>query len=316
MKRFTKYAQLDEKLILISNGKAYGQIVFLVGGAGSGKGFALKNFMEKEKFKVRDVDEWKRLLLKIALLTDNPEGWAKMQTHASFIDPKKYEPIKGLDLTNPDDVFKFHQIVVDMGIKSKTLDALLDNADAKDKGTLPNILFDVTGKSLDDIGKFMPKLLTAGYNPADIHIVWVLTDYKIALSNNLDPKRGRVLPEDILLQTHKGAAQTMFDYVNGVGRKLAINGQIHVVLNNRENTVYYGAGKKLERISAITGKKNDGVIKDFKYLTLKKRGKSPLPEKKITQQLYGWIVDNIPTGDLLKSLVDRGIKQSKKTKKR
>jgi len=204
--------------------------------------------------------------------------------------------------------------VQDLGIKDKTLDLMIKQM--KNPETLPNIMFDITAKNINDIGKFMPKLLTAGYNPADIHIVWVLTDYKIALSNNLDPKRGRVLPEDILLQTHKGAAQTMFDYVNGVGRKLAINGQIHVVLNNRENTVYYGAGKKLERISAITGKKNDGVIKDFKYLTLKKRGKSPLPEKKITQQLYGWIVDNIPTGDLLKSLVDRGIKQSKKTKKR
>ena len=62
--KFKNYVQLDEKLILISNGKKYGQIVFLVGGAGSGKGFALKNFLEGEKFKVRDVDEWKRLLLK------------------------------------------------------------------------------------------------------------------------------------------------------------------------------------------------------------------------------------------------------------
>ena len=33
---------------------------FLAGGAGSGKGFAIANFMEKEKFKIRDVDEWKK----------------------------------------------------------------------------------------------------------------------------------------------------------------------------------------------------------------------------------------------------------------
>lgn len=314
MDRFKQYVQLDEKLILLSNGKNYGQIVFLAGGAASGKGFAAQNFMEKNKFKVRNVDEWKEAFLKMANLKDDPEKWAKMQSSGTNIDPEKYKEIKNLKLTVPGDVIKFHQFVQDLGIKDKTLDLMIKQM--KNPETLPNIMFDITAKNINDIGKFMPKLLTAGYNPADIHIVWVLTDYKIALSNNLDPKRGRVLPEDILLQTHKGAAQTMFDYVNGVGRKLAINGQIHVVLNNRENTVYYGAGKKLERISAITGKKNDGVIKDFKYLTLKKRGKSPLPEKKITQQLYGWIVDNIPTGDLLKSLVDRGIKQSKKTKKR
>ena len=314
--KFTNFAQLDEKLILISNGKKYGQIVFLVGGAGSGKGFALKNFLEKEKFKVRDVDEWKRLLLKISLLTDNPEGWARMQTHGSFIDPEKYEPLKKLDLTNPADVFTFHKIVDDMGIKSKTLDALLDNADAKEKGTLPNILFDVTGKSLDDIGKFMPKILNAGYNPANVHIVWVLTNYTIALSNNLDPSRGRVVPEDIMLHTHKGTSETMYDYIQSKGKKLALNGQIHVILNNRENTIFYGSTTKKERISAITGKKNDGVIKDFKYLTLKERGKPMLPAKKIQNQLYKWIVDNIPTGDLLKNLVDRGRPHYKRKSKR
>jgi len=314
--KFKNYAQLDEKLILISNGKKYGQVVFLVGGAGSGKGFALSNFLEKEKFKVRDVDEWKRLLLKISMLTRDPEGWAQMQTHASFIDPEKYKPLKNLDLRKPEDVFKFHKIVDDMGIKSKTLDALLDNATGKDKGTLPNILFDMTGKSLDEFAKFMPKLLNTGYNPANIHIVWVLTNYSIALSNNLDPKRGRVVPEDILLKTHKGTSETMFDYIQSKGKKLAINGQIHVILNNRENTIFYGSTMKKERISAITGKKNDGVIKDFKYLTLKERGKPMMPAKKIQNQLYKWIVDNIPTGDLLKSLIDRGVKQSKRKPKR
>ena len=35
---------LEEKLIMLSNGKKYGQIVFLAGGAGSGKGFAMFNF--------------------------------------------------------------------------------------------------------------------------------------------------------------------------------------------------------------------------------------------------------------------------------
>ncbi len=57
---------LAEKLITLSNGKKYGQIVFLAGGAGSGKGFAADNFMQKELFKVRDVDEWKKTFQKIS----------------------------------------------------------------------------------------------------------------------------------------------------------------------------------------------------------------------------------------------------------
>jgi hypothetical protein len=50
------YQQLDEKLIMYNQGKRYGQVVFLAGGAGSGKGFAQKEFMEADKFKVFDVD--------------------------------------------------------------------------------------------------------------------------------------------------------------------------------------------------------------------------------------------------------------------
>ena len=162
-------------------------------------------------------------------------------------------------------------------------------------------MFDITAKVINDIAKFMPQILHAGYDPANIHIVWVLTNYTLALSNNLDPKRGRIVPEDIMLWTHKGASQTMFDYIQGKGKKLAINGAIHVILNNRENTIYWGNDK---------GEKLD-VIKDFKYLTLKKRGKAMMKEKSIQRQLYQWIVDNIPTGDLLKGLVDRGVKQGR-----
>ena len=35
---------LAEKLIMFNQGKKYGQVVFMAGGAGSGKGFASKNF--------------------------------------------------------------------------------------------------------------------------------------------------------------------------------------------------------------------------------------------------------------------------------
>lgn len=299
MKKFSQF--LTEKLILISNGKKYGQIVFLVGGAGSGKGFALANFMEKEKFKVRDVDEWKGQLQRMARIEDDPVKWAEMKAKGTRISPERYKEIKDLDLTKPADVFKFHKYVEKLDIKSKTLDMMLRDTQGKEKGTLPNLMFDITAKVINDIAKFMPQILHAGYDPANIHIVWVLTNYTLALSNNLDPKRGRIVPEDIMLWTHKGAAQTMFDYIQGKGKKLAINGAIHVILNNRENTIYWGNDK---------GEKID-VIKDFKYLTLKKRGKGMMKEKSIQRQLYQWIVDNIPTGDLLKGLVDRGVKQGR-----
>ena len=50
--KFKTAVPLEEKLIVYGGGKKYGQIVFLAGGAGSGKGFASEKFMQKELFKV------------------------------------------------------------------------------------------------------------------------------------------------------------------------------------------------------------------------------------------------------------------------
>jgi len=295
MKPFKEFNEsleyLEEKLLLINNGKKYGQIVFLAGGAGSGKGFASTNFMEKEKFKVRDVDEWKTAFMKIGALKN------------------KYPEIKGLHLKKPADVAKLHAFIEKLGIKDNTMNALLSGM--KNKSVLPNIMFDITGKNINSIAKMMPNLLNAGYNPADIHMVWVLTDYQLAVTNNRT--RPRIVQDDILFQTHTGAANTMFDLIKNKGKKLAINGEIKVILNNLENTIHWkddDAGVSPEnRTSGKYIKSKDGeklgVIKDFTYITIKRRGKPNKTPDQIMQQLYQWIVNNIPESELQKELEDR-----------
>jgi len=111
--QFLAEQYLEEKLILYNQGKRYGQIVFLAGGAASGKGFAIRNFMEKEKFKVRDVDAWKTAFMTLADTTD------------------KYPEIKGLNLKNSRDVLKLHKFVKDKGIKEKSLDMLLRDVNTR-----------------------------------------------------------------------------------------------------------------------------------------------------------------------------------------
>jgi hypothetical protein len=171
----------------------------------------------------------------------------------------------------------------------------------KNKKVLPNIMFDITAKDAKDIGQFMPRLLQAGYNPANIHLVWVLTDYQIAIQQNAD--RARVVPSDIMLATHKGASETVYKYVTGQGRRMAINGSIHVILNNKQNTVFFEPSGA-DRTSKISGKKNSAVVKDFTYLTLKKRGKPMTKEDKVMKQLFNWVVTNIPKSDFQKALDD------------
>lgn len=277
MQSLEDYQSLEEKLIMFNGGKRYGQIVFLAGGAGSGKGFAIKNFMEKDKFKIRDVDEWKSAMIKLAKEKGkNPE-------------------LAKLDLRKPKDVFQLHSVVKKLGIKDKTLDLLLTDLSTD---RLPNIIFDITLKEISDITDVLPRLLEVGYEPKNIHLSWVLTNYRVAVQNNAG--RSRVVPEDILLQTHEGASKTMAQIVKGKAPR-GLDGKITVILNNPEHTVFFEPNDA-DRTSGISGKKNSMGIKDFLYVTVKKEGKPFEPEGNVQKQVFAWMKDNIPKSKETKDL--------------
>ena len=273
MKTFSQYLSLQEKLILYNQGKNYGQIVFLAGGAGSGKGFTISNFMEKEKFKIRDVDEWKKSLMKLA----DVQG--------------KFPEIKGLNLKNPKDVYKIHQFVKKAGIKDKTLDLLLRDVNSD---RLPNIMFDITMKDASDITTMIPKLEEAGYDTKNIHLTWVLTNYAVSIVNNRN--RERVVPEDIMLLSHEGAAKSMYSVIKG-DLPRGLNGGVRVILNNRENTIPYVDPKTKKPVKTRTG---NIIVTDFTYLTFKKEGKSFAPEADVKKEVLGWISANVPKTKLTK----------------
>ena len=261
---------------MYAQGKRYGQIVFLAGGAGSGKGFAISNFMEKEKFKIRDVDEWKKAFKTLA------------DTRGA------YPEIQRLKLSNPKDVYKLHTFVRGKGIKDKTLDLLLKDANSD---RLPNIIFDITMKDANDIEDILPKLIEAGYDSKNIHLTWVLTNYAVAIVNNRN--RERVVPEDIMLLSHEGAAKSMYQVIKGKIPK-GLNGGVRVILNNRENTIPYVDPETKKPMKTEQG---DILVKDFTYLTFKKEGKSVGPESGVKKQLLGWISANVPKTKLTKDMV-------------
>lgn len=296
---FEAYQQLLEKQILYNQGKKYGQVVFLAGGAGSGKGFAIKNFMRGEDFKIRDVDE-----LKIAFQKLDEMGKFTikdlLQKYGSNISTRDMDLIqknviekgytlKDLNLKTPEHVYALHVLVRATGAKNKTLDLLLDGA-AQD--TLPNILIDSTFADMDDMTGYIPKLLKVGYEPKNIHVTWVLTNYEIAIKNN--KSRSRVVPDDILLKTHKGAAQTVLSLVK-TGFPKEVDGGVYVVLNNPENTTFIVDPKTGKHYKDIKGNK---VVGHFMYLTLKKPGGAMTNDADVKKQLYAWIKDNVPPESL------------------
>lgn len=265
--------RLDEKLITFGSRANYGQIVFIAGGAGSGKGFAISNFLDSANFKVRDVDEWKKSFLKLAKLKE------------------KYSELRGLDLKNPKDVGRLHMFVKQKDIEDKTINLMLSQAK---EGRLPNIIFDVTMKDVSRLNKYIPELLEVGYKPENIHLIWVLTKYHVAVKRN--QSRERIVPDDILLQTHEGAASTMYDILMKGSSKLpnGLNGRIDVILNNAENTVFFTdeKGNPIEVSPDYEGSKL--VVKDFLSLPIKKEGGGFVDNNKWKKTLYSWMKDNIP----------------------
>jgi hypothetical protein len=301
-----KASQLVEKQILYNNGAKYGQIVFLAGGAGSGKGFAVQHFMQGSEFKIRDVDELKIAFQKLDALGKftTQDLLAKYGDKISQKDKEliqreltdKNLKMGELNLKTPTHVYILHVLIRATDVKNKTLDLMLAGAE---KGQLPNLIFDSTFKEVEDMTDVLPKLFAAGYEPKNIHVSWVLTNYQIAIKNN--KTRPRVVPEDILLSTHVGAAQTVYNLVT-TAMPPTVQGGIYVILNNPENTIFI---VDPQTNKAYKDKKGNPVIKDFKYLVLKEPGKPAKKELDVKKQLLTWIKDNVPPGAVDTSELDK-----------
>ena len=321
--------QLDEKLITFSNRKPYGQIVFMAGGAGSGKGFAINNFIDAAGFKVRDVDEMKTAVAKLDKLgkfsidawykkygnklSDKPgkDGGLSPKAHIEEFVLGKGMTIadiadvnhKDKGLKNPNNVASLHYIVDAMGLKDKWVINMLSGKTNKE--TLPNLLFDITAKKVNSITEVVKPLIDAGYDSNNIHLIWVLTKYSIAVEQNKE--RDRVVPADIQLDTHEGASTTIWSVLTKQLPK-GINGRIDVILNNEQNTIFHRIpslrktdAKGKEDNTAIGNSKSMkgdfgkiGVVSGFLSLPIKKQGGGILPEKIWKDMLYNWIKSNAP----------------------
>ena len=304
--------QLDEKLITFSNRAPYGQVVFMAGGAGSGKGFAISNFIDSAGFKVRDVDEMKKSLAGLEKIKKfSVDKWYKKygknlsdKAEKGGLSPKAHveeyvlgsnktiQDIAG-DLKNPNNVASLHYIVDSMGLKDKWVINMLNGKNNKE--TLPNLMFDITAKKVASITSVVKPLMDAGYDSKNVHLIWVLKDYKASVRAN--KTRDRVVPQDILLQTHEGASETMWHVITKILPK-GLNGRIDVILNNNSQTAFF-VDKKGDKITVEPNQQNkldkaQPVVKGFTSLPVKKQGGGILPEKVWQTILVRWILGNAP----------------------
>jgi len=270
------FDQLDEKLITFAK-KAYpksGNLLILAGGAGSGKGFILNNLVGLEG-KVFNVDDLKSLAIK------TPKIISRVK--------KEFDvDISKLQLTKGEDVAKLHDIIgTEMNLANKQqirffANALFQRADLK-----PNVIFDVTLKDLRKLQNITRMAEAVGYEKKNVHIVWVINDIEIAKVQNLDPKRGRVVPVEILVNTHRGASQTMLDIMKmGTALKKYMDGDIVFAFNK------IGVDSDLK-----TSDKGGSYIKKSDYFYVKRSGKPPIKFSEIGDNILKKIRSYVPNAN-------------------
>lgn len=267
---------LQEVLITFKDNK-FGNVVILAGGAGSGKGFVLKNLLDIQG-KVFDVDRLKEL----ALANDYIRSVVKKEQD---IDISK------LDLKNPKDVSVLHGAIDKAGLDKKVKSTMFDAIAMAHPDRKPNLIFDVTLKSPDKLGKIAEQVKSLGYDSQKIHVVWVVNDVEVAITQNAS--RSRTVSQEILSMTHEGVANTILALLHPARNLRAImDGKFIFAFNKAKvDSVVVGGDKKTN----IFGKSTKPFyIKSADYVVVKEVGQVPKDLDDIESRFLKKIMDYVP----------------------
>lgn len=256
------FQQLDEALITFG-GQAYPKfntVIIMAGGAGSGKGFVKDNLVGAEGYTF-DVDAIKSLAMRAPKLN-------------AMVKKEFGVDLSSLNLKTPEDVARLHMIIGDeLGIDDKRTQTLYKSVLSGNASRKPNIIFDVTLKDLRKLEKLTSSVKALGYSSQDIHIVWVVNDIEVAKQQNLS--RARTVPEEILVNTHRGVSSTMNDIVSmGSGISKYMDGDIVFAFNKF----------KVDSELVKSGQGGQYITK-ANYFYVKRKGHAPIAADKLSQDI-------------------------------
>lgn len=270
--KFNEFCSLNEALITFG-GKAYpkfGQVVILAGGAGSGKGFISSKLMGIEGITL-DVDRLKELAMASTLVA----GRIKRETG---------QDISKFDMKNPDNVSKIHSLLSKGTIKGneKRIFTGIMSA-AHDRK--PNLIFDVTLKDMQKVAAISSQVETLGYERGNVHLVWVMNDINIAMKQNKE--RSRVVPENILVQTHEGASLTIKKLMAmGEGTRRYLDGDMWIAFNK--------VGVDTDVVKSAAG---GMYIKKANFIKVKSQGKASLSVTQLEDEIIAKIASYAPNSE-------------------
>lgn len=248
--------------VVRQNGKIY------VSG-NSGKGFVLSRLLGVEG-KTLDVDALKAMAI-------------KSTKFAAKVKEETGQDIKKFDLRQPENVSRIHEILADVyNLTKNNQKTLFSSVLMQPQDRKPNLIFDVTLKNMGKLESIARNAQDLGYDKSNIHIVWVVNDVKVALDQNA--KRSRVVPEEVLMDTHEGAQFTMKKILD-MGDKLKkyMDGEIVLAFNK--------VGVDSELVKSANG---GSYVKKADYIRVKQKGRPQLSSDKLGTDVYQKIKSYVP----------------------
>jgi hypothetical protein len=247
-------------------------VLIMMGGGGSGKGF-VQNYLIGLEGKIFNVDDFKDLVLKLE--------------HYGFSTP---EEVKGLNLKNPEHTSQLHSYIDDKGYEKKNKEMFSKSIMGNKSKNLPNLIFDTAltrKEKIKEISEYVQKM---GYKKENIHLVWVLNDFEIALKQNHERKR--TVHDYILLDAHK----KVFNVYNSVITdseylRHYMDGDFYIDFNvDKIDTelIKPESGK-----SQVSKSKNSGYLVKSFYIKIKKQGHG-IELDKITDDISKKISSYVP----------------------
>lgn len=255
---------LSEALITLG-GVAYpkdNNVVIFAGGSGSGKGFIKDNLLGIEGI-VFDTDALK-------------EKYTRSEKLKQSLKDEFGFDADSFNFKNPDDVSKLHTILSSKGIPEKIYQTVLNSVAELERK--PNIIFDVTLSNLTRLHNISFMLKEVGYKEVNTHLVWVLTEYSVAMENN--KRRDRVVPKLVFKDIHKGVSRTMNDLLQMENIAEYVDGDIWIVFNN-----------PLVDTNKTTSPNGGSYLDKVNYVKLKSKGQPLMPYETIERS----IIDKINT---------------------
>ena len=273
-------ADLVNEVLIQFGGKKqtqFGQVVIMAGGAGSGKGFVLDNLVDVQG-RIFDVDAMKKLASKAPGLVQR-------------IEKEFGTDISKLNLKVPENVSRLHSIIDNLEIDKSLKRSFFNSVMLADPSRKPNIIFDVTLKSLSKLVAINEMVTALGYQKQNIHIVWVLNDLNVALSQNA--QRDRVVPEDILKDTHDLVSREMSKIMKGkTDARKYMDGVFVIVPNQKDVDSNKKSGEK--NAGGLLKDKRSGYLTSADYLIVKKKGASFRPIKDLGDEVIRKIKSYVP----------------------